>query len=89
MPRQKPAPNPAEWIRQLALALDLPFVLLGTIVAGGLIGYFLDSWLHTKPWLMLLFGALGFVGGLRTVLRTLATRNSGSGAGKPPGGSNA
>ncbi len=90
MPQQKPARDPADWVRQLALALDLPFLLLGAIVAGGLVGYALDAWLHTKPWLMLVCGGLGFVGGMRTVLRTLATRNAGAGgARKPPGGTNA
>ena len=89
MPQQKPARNPADWVRQLALALDLPFLLLGAVVVGGLVGYALDAWLHTKPWLMLLFGALGFVGGLRTVLRALATRSAGPGAPKPPGGASA
>jgi F0F1-type ATP synthase assembly protein I len=58
--------------QQYAMAMELPFILVGCIVVGGAIGYFLDSWLHTKPALMLVFGALGFVGGLRDVLRRLA-----------------
>jgi len=57
--------------RQFALAMELPFVLVGTIVVGGLMGFFLDRWLHTKPVLMLVFGFLGFFGGLREVLRRL------------------
>ncbi len=48
-----------------ALALELPFTLVGAIVVGGLVGYFLDKWLHTWPWLMIVLGALGFVAGLR------------------------
>jgi F0F1-type ATP synthase assembly protein I len=35
------------------------------------LGYFLDRWLHTKPWLMLVFGGLGFFGGVRDILRRL------------------
>jgi F0F1-type ATP synthase assembly protein I len=71
-----PAPNkgPADWIRQLAIALDLPFFLMGAIVGGGFIGYLLDEWLHTTPWLMLVMGLLGFVAGMRGVLQTLARR---------------
>jgi ATP synthase protein I len=51
------------------MALELPFVLVGAIVVGGLFGYLLDHWLHTKPVLMLVFGGLGFYAGVRDVLR--------------------
>jgi len=56
---------------QGALGLELPFVLVGTIALGAALGYFLDRWLHTKPILMFVFGALGFVGGIREILRRL------------------
>jgi F0F1-type ATP synthase assembly protein I len=62
----------AGFSRQFATALELPFILVGAIVVGGLFGYFLDSWLHTKPYLMLIFGFLGFFGGLRDMLRRVA-----------------
>jgi ATP synthase protein I len=58
--------------RQFALAMELPFVLVAAIVFGGFIGYLLDGWLHTKPYLMLVFGFLGFFGGLREVLRRVS-----------------
>ncbi|HYL86158.1 MAG TPA: AtpZ/AtpI family protein [Candidatus Angelobacter sp.] len=54
-----------------ALALELPFTLAGAIGVGVAMGYFLDRWLHTKPWLTLLFGAFGFFAGIREVLRRL------------------
>jgi len=54
-----------------ALALELPFTLVGPIAVGDAMGYFLDRWLHTKPWLMLILGALGFFAGVREVLRRL------------------
>jgi F0F1-type ATP synthase assembly protein I len=57
--------------QQFAMAMELPFILVGCIVVGGAIGYFLDVWLHTKPAMMLVFGAIGFVAGLRDVLRRL------------------
>ncbi len=57
--------------QQLAMAMELPFVMVSAIVVGGLIGYFLDHWLHTKPVLMLVLGALGFYAGVREVLRRL------------------
>jgi F0F1-type ATP synthase assembly protein I len=64
--------NAAGLSRQFAMALELPFILVGAIVVGGLLGYFLDGWLHTKPYLLLVFGALGFFGGLRDLLRRLS-----------------
>jgi ATP synthase protein I len=54
------------------MALELPIVLVSAIVVGGLMGYFLDRWLHTKPWLLLVFGGIGFYAGVRDVLRRMA-----------------
>jgi ATP synthase protein I len=66
---------------QATMAMELPFVLVAAVVVGGLIGYFLDRWLHTKPWLLILFGGIGFYAGVRDVLRRL----SGSGDGTKRG----
>lgn len=60
--------------RQFATAMELPFIIVGTIVVGGLIGFLLDRWLHTGPFLMLILGALGFFGGVRDVLRRLPNK---------------
>jgi ATP synthase protein I len=62
---------------QAAIAMELPFVLVAAVIVGGLFGFFLDRWLHTKPVLMLILGGLGFFAGVRDVLRRL----SGSGNG--------
>jgi ATP synthase protein I len=67
-----------DFASQPALALELPFTFVGAIVAGGLLGYFLDRWLHTGPWLMLVFGGLGFYAGIREVLRRLPGSSNGS-----------
>jgi len=64
--------------RQFATALELPFVLVSAIVIGGLAGYFLDRWLHTRPVMMVIFGGLGFYAGVRDVLRRLAKDDDGS-----------
>lgn len=58
--------------RQLATAMELPFVLLGSVIAGGLMGYGLDHWLHSRPFGMLIGGALGFAAGIRELLRRLS-----------------
>jgi ATP synthase protein I len=67
-----PQVSPARKIAdKSALALELPFTLVGAVVAGGGLGYLLDKWLHTSPWLMVVLGGLGFVGGVREVIRRL------------------
>lgn len=63
--------NAQNYASNSALALELPFTLAGAIVAGGAIGFFLDKWLHTGPWLMIVLGGLGFVAGVREVIRRL------------------
>lgn len=45
---------------------------LGLSVAIGLlIGYYMDQWLGTEPWLMLFWLGLGFVAGFRGVMRAV------------------
>jgi F0F1-type ATP synthase assembly protein I len=63
-------------MRQLALATELPFLVAGGALVGGLIGYFVDHWLHTKPFLMIAIGALGFFAAVRDMLRRLDKTNA-------------
>jgi len=56
-----------------AIAMELPFTLVGAVVLGGMLG-FLDKWLHTTPWLLVVFGGLGFVAGVREVIRRLPAK---------------
>lgn len=71
-PSNAPAPGKTNnFSNQFAIGTELPFVLVGAVLLGGALGFFLDRWLHTKPFLMLLFGALGFFGGVRDILRRL------------------
>ena len=70
-PPKRPDPVP----RQFAMALELPFVLVSAIVVGGLFGYLLDRWLHTKPVFLLILGGVGFYAGLRDVLRRVSQGN--------------
>jgi F0F1-type ATP synthase assembly protein I len=57
---------------QAALAMELPFTIVGAVLLGGVLGYFLDHWLHTKVIFTLILGGLGFAGGLKEVLRRLS-----------------
>jgi len=41
------------------------------MLVGGGFGYLLDRWLHTGPWMMIVFGVIGFGTGIRDVLRRI------------------
>jgi ATP synthase protein I len=56
---------------QFAVAMELPLIIVAAIGIAGVLGYFLDRWLHTKPIFMIVFGAIGFAVGVRDVLRRL------------------
>ncbi len=49
--------------------MKLSAELIGGVVAGGAIGWFLDGWLQTKPWLFILFFLLGTAAGMRNLIR--------------------
>ena len=67
-PKKSVARNVAD---KSGIALELPFTLVGAVIVGGASGYFLDKWLHTAPWLMIILGGLGFFAGVREVIRRL------------------
>lgn len=77
--------SPGSAARQFALATELPFLLVAGVAAGGVLGYFLDRWLHTKPAMMLILGALGFIAGVRELLRRLAKSDTDSSSGSDSG----
>ncbi|MGB6199134.1 MAG: AtpZ/AtpI family protein [Candidatus Acidiferrales bacterium] len=56
--------------------LDLPFVMVGSVIIGAALGYFLDRWLHTSPIFTLLLGGLGFAGGTYEVIRRLTGKRA-------------
>ena len=61
--------------------MDLPFILIGSIVIGGGIGYFLDKEFGTSPLFILLLGLAGFAGGMFELIRRLSIRRSGGDSG--------
>jgi F0F1-type ATP synthase assembly protein I len=66
-----PRKRPSAFIRQLALAMELPLVMVGSVAIGGGAGYLLDRYFHTEPVIMLVGGLLGFVGGTWDIIRRL------------------
>ena len=57
-----------------ALAMELPFTIVGSIVIGGFIGYLLDRWWHAWPWLTVVGGAFGFAGSMFEIARRFRPR---------------
>ena len=44
--------------------------LVSAVAVGTIIGFILDSWFDTKPWLIIIFFFLGTAAGILNVIRT-------------------
>ena len=51
-------------------AFKLGTELVAAIAVGTIIGFILDSWFDTKPWLIITFFFLGTAAGISNVIRT-------------------
>ena len=54
----------------LGNAFKLGTELVAAVVVGTIIGFILDSWFDTKPWLIIIFFFLGAAAGMLNVVRT-------------------
>ena len=50
-------------------AFKLGTELVAAVVVGTIIGFILDSWFDTKPWLIIIFFFLGAIAGMLNVIR--------------------
>ena len=50
-------------------AFKLGTELVAAVMIGTIIGFILDSWFDTKPWLIIIFFFLGAVAGMLNVIR--------------------
>ena len=51
-------------------AFKLGTELVAAVAVGTIIGFILDSWFDTKPWLIIIFFFLGAAAGILNVIRT-------------------
>ena len=51
-------------------AFKLGTELVAAVAVGTIIGFILDSWFDTKPWLIIIFFFLGTAAGILNVIRT-------------------
>jgi ATP synthase protein I len=71
------ANNATGWNRGMRLASEFA----AAILVGAGIGWLLDTWLHTAPWLMLVMLLVGFAAGVLNVVRSATEMNK---AAPPP-----
>ena len=57
--------------QKLALAASVSTSLAAPIIGGILLGFWLDRWLGTQPWMILVFTILGTVGAFIALIRTV------------------
>ena len=53
----------------MGIAFKLGTELVAAVAVGTIIGFILDSWFDTKPWLIITFFFLGAVAGILNVIR--------------------
>ena len=53
----------------MGIAFKLGTELVAAVAVGTIIGFILDSWFDTKPWLIIIFFFLGAAAGMLNVIR--------------------
>jgi ATP synthase protein I len=54
----------------IGFAFKLGTELVASVAVGTIIGFILDTWFDTKPWLIIIFFFLGSAAGILNVIRT-------------------
>jgi F0F1-type ATP synthase assembly protein I len=62
--------EPSAW-RSLGVLTSAGITLVVATAGGAVLGYFLDRWLGSSPWLTLIGLGLGVVVGFRELVRTI------------------
>ncbi|EKV32592.1 ATP synthase protein I [Caenispirillum salinarum AK4] len=79
--RDEDGPGPRN-VSGIGIAFRISIEFTAAVLVGVAIGYFLDDWLGTAPWLMVLFLLLGFASGAMNVYRTVQGLDQSVGLGK-------
>jgi ATP synthase protein I len=58
-------------LRQIGSYSTLGLEMGLSVAVGAIIGYYLDKWLHTDPWLLIVFLIFGVIAGFRSLYRAL------------------
>ena len=71
---RKPLKN-ADSSSSMGAAFKMSTELVSAVAVGTIIGFILDKWFGTKPWLILLFFFLGVATGILNVIKSAKKMN--------------
>ena len=54
----------------MGLAFKMSTELVSAVLVGTIIGFILDNWFGTKPWLILIFFFVGVIAGIMNVIKS-------------------
>lgn len=69
-----------------SMAIRIGTEMVAALIVGVAIGYFLDNWLGTKPWFLVVFFFLGAGAGVLNVYRAASGLGMATGYREPSGG---
>ncbi len=55
---------------KLGIAFKMSTELVAAVLVGTIIGFILDNWFGTKPWLILVFFFVGVIAGILNVVKS-------------------
>ena len=61
---------------KLGIAFKMSTEMVAAVVVGTIIGFILDNWFGTKPWLILIFFFVGVAAGILNVFRSAKNMQS-------------
>ena len=61
---------------KLGIAFKMSTEMVAAVVVGTIIGFILDNWFGTKPWLILIFFFVGVITGILNVFRSAKNMQS-------------
>ena len=61
---------------KLGIAFKMSTEMVAAVVVGTIIGFILDNWFGTKPWLILIFFFVGVAAGILNVIRSAKNMQS-------------
>ena len=60
----------------LGVAFKMSTEMVAAVVVGTIIGFILDNWFGTKPWLILIFFFVGVIAGILNVVKSAKSMQS-------------
>ena len=60
----------------IGVAFKLSTEMVAAVVVGTIIGFILDNWFGTKPWLILIFFFVGVIAGILNVVKSAKNMQS-------------